>query len=220
VNDAQITVVGNVAAEPRYIVTRNGTPLLSLRLASTPRRFDRETGLWRDGDTMFMTVTCWRSLAANGQEALAKGDPVVVTGRLRLREYDKDGERRLSAEIEATTVGHDLSRGVARFDRVRRSTGATAEDRQEATQLADIWAGAEPPGGRDGRETAADHAYEVIVDRVDGAGEGDGAGVGVGGAVTENAVREDAADTDAAEEETGGGEAARGRGRGEIRAAA
>lgn len=138
-NDAMITVVGNVAAEPRYLITKNGTPLLSLRLASTPRRFDRDTGQWRDGDTMFLTVTCWRSLAANAQEALRKGDPVVVTGRLRLREYERDGERRLSVEVDASTVGHDLGRGVARFDRARRSTGATAEDRQVAAELAGVW---------------------------------------------------------------------------------
>lgn len=138
-NDALVTVVGNVAAEPRYLVTKKGTQLLSLRLASTPRRFDRESAQWRDGDTMFLTVTCWRTLAANAQEALEKGDPIIVTGRLRLREYDKDGERRMSVEIDATTLGHDLSRGVSRFDRAHRSTATTDDDRRAAARLADVW---------------------------------------------------------------------------------
>lgn len=156
-NEPHITVMGNLTAEPRYVVTNNGTPLLSLRLAATPRRYDRETGTWRDGDTMFLTVTCWRALAANGQESLSKGDPVVVTGRLRIREYERDGQRRQSAEIDATTVGHDLSRGVARFDRTRRSSGASAEDRRVASRIADIWESADDAGdgGAGGRDAEA-----------------------------------------------------------------
>jgi single-strand DNA-binding protein len=181
VNDAQITVVGNLTAEPRYLVTNNGTPLLSLRLASTPRRYDRETGMWRDGDTMFMTVTCWRALAANGQESLTKGDPVVVTGRLRLREYERDGQRRLSAEIEATTVGHDLSRGVARFDRTRRSSGASAEDRKVASRIADIWESTDPTDVTgDGAAAARDGGQEdegaATVTLSDGPSAAEGAG--------------------------------------------
>lgn len=201
-NDAQITVVGNVAAEPRYIVTRNGTPLLSLRLASTPRRFDRETGQWRDGDTMFMTVTCWRSLAVNGQESLSKGDPVVVTGRLRLREYDRDGERRLSAEIEATTVGHDLSRGVARFDRVRRAAGTTSEDRREAARLADIWVADEAGGAEDGDRDAEARDAEAgePAATAEGADVADGAPDTHGAGADDDAARAEPGDEAAVED--------------------
>ena len=138
-NDAIVTVIGFVAQDPHFQILKSGVSLASLRIGSTPRRYDREIGQWRDDDPMFLTVTCWRALADNLQQCeLKRGDPVIVTGKLRVREYVKDGQPRLNAQIEATTVGHDLSRGVARFQRVGRS-GGLAEDRRLADDLADRW---------------------------------------------------------------------------------
>jgi len=139
VNEAVVTVIGFVAQDPIFEVLASGTSLMSLRVGSTPRRYDRELGQWRDDDPMFLTVSCWRGLADNLQSCeLQRGDPVIVTGKLRIREYVKDGQRRFSAQIEATTVGHDLSRGVARFQRAQRST-AFPEDRRQADDVADRW---------------------------------------------------------------------------------
>lgn len=139
-NDAIITVVGWVAQDPHFEILESGMPLMSLRIGSTPRRYDRELGQWRDDDPMFMTASCWRTLAENLQHCdLKRGDPVIVTGKLRIREYVKDdGQRRFNAQIEATTVGHDLSRGIARFQRAQRS-GGLAEDRRHADDVADRW---------------------------------------------------------------------------------
>jgi single-strand DNA-binding protein len=139
VNEAVVTVIGFVAQDPIFEVLASGTSLMSLRIGSTPRRYDREIGQWRDDDPMFLTVSCWRTLADNLQACeLQRGDPVIVTGRLRIREYAKDGQRRFSAQVEATTVGHDLSRGIARFQRSQRSAGLP-EDRRQADDVADRW---------------------------------------------------------------------------------
>jgi single stranded DNA-binding protein len=139
VNDAMITVVGWVAQDPRFEILESGTPLLSLRIGSTPRRYDRELGQWRDDEPMFLTANCWRALADNLQHCgLKRGDPVIVTGRLRIREYSKEGQRRFNAQVEATTVGHDLSRGIAKFQRSQR-TGGLTEDRRHADDVADRW---------------------------------------------------------------------------------
>jgi single-strand DNA-binding protein len=140
VNEAQITVVGWIAAEPYFTVTGNGIPFLSLRVGVTPRRFDRQTGQWQDGDTMFLTVNCWRGLADNvNASEFKRGQPVMVTGRLRVRQYERDGQWRFSAEIEATTLGHDLTRGTAHFRPVQRGT-VSEDDRREAQEVADQWA--------------------------------------------------------------------------------
>ncbi|MFB9837204.1 single-stranded DNA-binding protein [Actinoallomurus acaciae] len=131
-------MIGFVAQDPIFEVLASGTSLMSLRIGSTPRRYDREIGQWRDDDPMFLTVTCLRTLADNLQSCeLQRGDPVIVTGKLRIREYVRDGQKRFSAQIEATTVGHDLSRGVARFQRAQRS--AFPEDRRQADDVADRW---------------------------------------------------------------------------------
>jgi single-strand DNA-binding protein len=114
-NETMVTVVGNVVSDPTLRVTSGGAKVSSFRLASTERRYDRVAGGWRDGDTVYWQVSCWRRAAENVADSLAKGQPVVVHGRLRERRYEVEGQLRTSLEIEASTVGHDLSRGVARF---------------------------------------------------------------------------------------------------------
>ncbi|RAY11823.1 single-stranded DNA-binding protein [Actinomadura craniellae] len=140
-NDAHITVIGWLAEDPHYTMTTNGTPFLSLRVGCTPRRFDRQTGRWQDQTPMFLTVNCWRNLADNvNASELRRGQPVVVTGRLRIREYVKDGQFRFSPEVEATTLGHDMTRGSAHFRPVQRGGAMTDDDRLEAQQANDRWA--------------------------------------------------------------------------------
>ena len=107
--DTQVTVVGNLVAEPRLASTNDGQAVASFRLASTPRRFDRATGEWKDGDTLFTNVTCWRALAENVFASLKKGSSVIVLGRLSVRPYEtKDGDKRQSVDIDAIAVGPEL----------------------------------------------------------------------------------------------------------------
>jgi single-strand DNA-binding protein len=114
-NDTYLTIVGNVVGDPKLRTTNSGVQVTSLRVASTSRRFDRETGEWKDNERLFVTVTCWRGQAANVARSLRKGQPVVVTGRYYCREYTKDEVTRASYELEAVGIGHDLSRGVSTF---------------------------------------------------------------------------------------------------------
>lgn len=127
-NEAQISLTGYVATQPLTRTVGNGALNLTMRVAWTPRRQDRVTGEWVDGNTSYVTVICWRKLASNVAICLRKGDPVVVKGRLSVRTYDKDGVTRTVVEVEASSVGHDLSRGVAQFQRVRPQTGMTASE--------------------------------------------------------------------------------------------
>jgi single-strand DNA-binding protein len=120
INDAQVFLSGYVARDPRFRITASGISTVSMRVAYTPRRVDRETGEWTDGPTSFVSVVCWRTLADNVAKCLHKGEPVLVKGRLQVRPYEKDGVSRIAVEIEATSVGHDLARGVASFQRPRR----------------------------------------------------------------------------------------------------
>ncbi|WP_406286630.1 single-stranded DNA-binding protein [Embleya sp. NBC_00896] len=118
--DTYVTVVGNAASDVRVQMTQAGVPLARFRLAVSPRRFDRETKQWVSGDASFYTVACWRGLAENVTSSIDKGDPLVVTGRLRVREWEREGRWFTVTEIDAASVGHDLARGVAEFRRVGR----------------------------------------------------------------------------------------------------
>lgn len=118
-NDTQVTLVGYVATQVDYKETQNG-PSARFRFAVTPRWFDRRKDSWTDGATSFYTVWARRALAVNLAASVSVGEPLVVHGRLRVREDPPDGEgnRWFSADIDATAVGHDLNRGTAAFRRV------------------------------------------------------------------------------------------------------
>ncbi len=141
--DTQVTVVGNLVADPRLATTSTGHLVTSFRIASTPRRFDRGSGEWRDGETLYANVTCWRGLAENVASSLHKGQSAIVVGRLSVRPYEtKDGEKRQSVDIDAIAVGPDLSRtmtmAVKRAERV--SAAASPSD-----EPADSWGAPEAP---------------------------------------------------------------------------
>jgi single-strand DNA-binding protein len=121
VNETTIQLSGNVATDVRHRETDTGLHIASFRLATTPTRFDSAQRAWVDQPTSYYSVTCFRYLAQNVAESLQKGEPVVVTGTLRIAEWEKDGRSGKDAEIVATSVGHDLNRGIAGFRRVTRS---------------------------------------------------------------------------------------------------
>lgn len=115
-----VTVRGYIATAPtqKYLPKTN-IPLANFRLASTPCWFDNSTGQWRESDTNWYTVNCFRALAHNSARSLHVGQPVLVTGRLKVKQFERsDGSQGTSIEIDASSIGHDLNFGIARFERV------------------------------------------------------------------------------------------------------
>ena len=128
-NEAQICVTGYVATQPVTRTLLSGANVAEMRVAWTPRWQDRVTAEWVDGQTSYATVICWRKLAENVGMCVRKGDPVVIKGRLTIRPFtDKDGAQRTAVEVEASSVGHDLNKGVSGFSRIRPKTGMTASE--------------------------------------------------------------------------------------------
>ncbi len=127
-NETSVTLVGNLVDDPRLRTTESGVDVAGFRVASTTRRWDRAAGRWSDGGSLFLSVTCWRALAGNAVASLRKGDPVVVTGRLSTRTYEKDGQTRSTCELEAVAIGPDLARGTAVFRRSPRPPGTAADE--------------------------------------------------------------------------------------------
>ncbi|QEE61499.1 single-stranded DNA-binding protein [Salinibacterium sp. dk2585] len=112
-----ITLTGLVATEPKHLTTSEGLPITSFRLVSTQRRYDRAAQSWVDGDTNWYTVTAFRRLASNASVSLQKGQRVLLTGRLRLRDWQSGDRSGLTVEVEAESIGHDLMWGTASFSR-------------------------------------------------------------------------------------------------------
>jgi single-strand DNA-binding protein len=124
-----VTLVGYVAAEPRLRTTKEGHSVADVRVGTTTRILNQQTGEWVETDTSYFTVTCWRRLADHAKASLRKGDPVLVKGRFRTRSYeDKTGQLRTEVEIVADTVGHDLAHGIANYIRPERTRQPVADD--------------------------------------------------------------------------------------------
>ena len=122
--DTQITMIGNLVADPELRFTPSGAAVASFRVASTPRFFDKQNNEWKDGESLFLTCNVWRQQAENVTESLAKGMRVVVVGRLRQRSYEtRDGERRQVMEIEVDDVGPALRNAKASVERISRDGG-------------------------------------------------------------------------------------------------
>jgi len=142
VNDTMVTLVGNAATAVEHRQTAAGVTVARFRLAATSRRWDKAQERWTDGETSFYTVRSWRGLADNVAASVAVGEPLIVQGRLRLREGEqppeKGGQRWFSAEVDAVAIGHDLTRGTAAFRRVLRAVrkgvdGPSAPAQQPST---------------------------------------------------------------------------------------
>ena len=112
-----IMLTGFVGSEPKSLTTAEGLAITSFRLASTQRRFDRTQDKWIDGETNWYTVTTFRQLAANAAVSINKGERVLVSGRLKVREWEANGKKGTNVDIEADALGHDLSWGTAAFSR-------------------------------------------------------------------------------------------------------
>lgn len=123
-----LSITGLVATTPRHLVTSDGLPITSFRLASTQRRYDRGAQKWIDAETNWYTVTTFRQLAINIVGSIEKGQRVVVTGRLRVRDWQTGDRAGTNVEIDADAVGHDLAWGTAVYTRSVASTIAHDAD--------------------------------------------------------------------------------------------
>ncbi|GAA5198448.1 single-stranded DNA-binding protein [Microbacterium jejuense] len=146
-----ITVTGNVASDPQFRRTQNGLPITSFRVASGQRKFDRQTERWVDSGTNWYTVSVFRGLADHAFASLHRGDRVILTGRLRQREWESGEKSGIAFDIEADALGHDLLWGTTTFvkDDRRRAVDPVPADAWQTPAGGDAWA---TPGlGGDGR---------------------------------------------------------------------
>jgi single-strand DNA-binding protein len=123
-----VTLVGNLTEDPELRYTAQGAAVANFRIAVSKRIRDAQTNEWKDGETSFFRINVWRQLAENVAESLTRGTRVVVTGTLRMRQWEtQEGEKRSVVEIEATDVGPSLKFATAKPEKANRSGGAASQ---------------------------------------------------------------------------------------------
>ena len=125
-NEQRITFTGNLTADPELRFTPSGRAVANFTVAATPRRYDRATGEWKDGDAVFLRCNVWQAQAEQVAESLKRGHRVIVTGSLRQRTWaTRDtGEERTTIELDVDDVAASLKFAFVTVKRVERQTPA------------------------------------------------------------------------------------------------
>lgn len=149
-----ITVVGNLVDDPELRFTPSGAAVANFRIASTPRTFDRQTNEWKDGDALFLRASCWAEFAENVAGSLTKGTRVVAQGKLKQRSFqDRDGNNRISIELDVDEIGPSLRYATAS---VTRTSGGAGGGRPQQSSVGGGQAAEEPWAASGGAASGGD----------------------------------------------------------------
>ena len=124
-NNASVTIVGNLTSDPEIRFTKNGLSVVNITIASTPRTYNKQTQAWEDGEALFLRATAWKEVAENVAESLSRGTRVIATGKLVQKSYEKDGEKKSYVELELEEIGPSLRYSTASLKKKSRMGGAS-----------------------------------------------------------------------------------------------
>jgi single-strand DNA-binding protein len=171
--DTRVPIIGTALTRPeRRVIEKTGAVVASFRVVSNSRRYDKATEQWVDSGMFRIRVNCWRRLAEHVVVSISPGDPIFVSGRIYTREWKTEqGELRVSYEVDADTVGHDLSRGVGVFTKMRYDgPSSVIEDEESDNRVSGEVAhplgpgahGTDPYSEDEGSDVAAETAADAL----------------------------------------------------------
>lgn len=144
----QVTIVGTITADVELRFTSSGAAVASFTIAANDRKFDRDSGGWKDGDATFLRCTLWRQAAENAAESLTRGTRVLATGSLRQRSYEtKEGEKRTVFEMDVDEIGPSVKWATVKVNKADRGDHSSPKASSAASD--DPW-GSAPPAGSGG----------------------------------------------------------------------
>ncbi|MEJ1921067.1 single-stranded DNA-binding protein [Microbacterium sp. KHB019] len=121
-----VTILGRVGGDPNRSETTTGIPVVNFRVASPQGWYDAKSQTFIETGTNWYNVSAFRRLAEHAKVSLRSGDAVIVTGRLKLREWESGGKKGMSADIDADALGHDLRWGTAAFAKAPTANSSTS----------------------------------------------------------------------------------------------
>lgn len=142
--ETPVTVVGNLTADPELTFTPSGAAVANFTVASTPRTLNKDSGEWEDGDALFLRCSLWRQYAENVAETLLRGHRVIVSGRLKQRSFEKDGQKRSVVELDVDEIGPALRYATAKVTKAASGSSSNGS-RSTAPATNAGWADDEQP---------------------------------------------------------------------------
>jgi single-strand DNA-binding protein len=138
--ETTLTVIGNLTNDPELRFTPSGAAVANFTVASTPKTFDRSSNEWKDGETLFLRCSVWKEMSENVAESLTKGMRVILSGRLKQRSYEKDGEKRTVIELEVDEIGPSLRFASATVTRTQKGGNQGGQRQAQTAPASDPWA--------------------------------------------------------------------------------
>lgn len=146
-NEPLITLCGNATADAELKYGASGVARATWTVAVTPRV--KQNDAWVDGETAFYRCTAWRQLAEQAGESITRGMRLLVQGRLVPRSYEKDGEKRMSLDLEVDNVGAEMRYATIKATKAERSDGGSRPHGSSGTSgsapAGDPWGNVPPP---------------------------------------------------------------------------
>ena len=120
------TITGNITADPELRTTSTGKSVCNFTIAQTPKKYNKQTNKFEDGETLFMRCTAWNDLAEHISQSLSKGCSVLAVGVLQQRSYhDREGNNRTVIELLVNDCGASLKYVTYEPVKAQRDNGFT-----------------------------------------------------------------------------------------------
>lgn len=112
----RIFLTGRLVADPDIRYTPTGNEVAQFRIAvSISYRSKQDPTNWQE-ETSFITIIAWNKLADKVEKTIKKGDLIFVEGRLRIREYEVDGNKRYATEVVARDIKLIVAKGAKEIE--------------------------------------------------------------------------------------------------------
>lgn len=131
-----ITGEFGVVADPELRFSERGTGWAKIRGVAKDRKRD-SAGNWTDGDPLFIDIIVSAG-AEHLVESVVKGDTIVVTGRLQMREYEHNGERKTAFQISADAAGPSTRWAPAVTPKSQETRKPAAAQHEPVGDVADV----------------------------------------------------------------------------------
>lgn len=99
----QVILIGYAGDKAELKSLANGTPVARLSVATSENWQDKASGEWKS-ESQWHNVIMWNRLAEVIAGKVQKGNRIFVQGKIKYREYEKDGIKRYATDIVAETV--------------------------------------------------------------------------------------------------------------------